>query len=70
MRKFLPVPPKTSFAITTPKLMPSATCQSGVSGGRVRANSTEVTKKPSLTSCLRTDAKRTSQKPPTMKVVR
>ena len=27
-----PVPPKTSFPITTPKLMPRATCQRGILG--------------------------------------
>ncbi|MNN80760.1 hypothetical protein D3C81_1975200 [compost metagenome] len=53
---------------TTPKLMPRATCQSGMLGGRVRAKSTEVTKKPSFTSWRRMEANSTSQKPPTMKV--
>ncbi|MNE79696.1 hypothetical protein D3C80_1762050 [compost metagenome] len=64
----MPVPPNTSLAITTPKLMPRATCHSGMLGGRIRANSTEVTKKPSLTSCLRIEANNTSQKPPTIKI--
>ena len=31
--KFLPVPPKTSLAMTTPNVIPSATCQSGVVAG-------------------------------------
>src|SRR5690554_7137566 len=64
-KKLRPVPPNTSLPITTPKVIPNATCQRGMVAGRVKANSTEVTKKPSLISCLRTDAKTTSQKPPT-----
>jgi hypothetical protein len=70
LRKFFPVPPNTSLPSTTPKLIPRATCHNGTDGGRVRANSTEVTKKPSLTSWRRMLANSTSQKPPTMKVVR
>ena len=60
----MPVPPKTSLPMTTPKLMPSATCHSGVVAGRIAAYKSEVTKKPSLTSWLRTPANRTSQNPP------
>ena len=48
--------------------MPSATSHSGMVGGSVSANSTDVTKKPSFTSCLRMVANSTSQKPPTAKV--
>ena len=66
--KFLPVPPNTSLPSTTPKLMPSATCHSGMVGGSVSENSTEVTKKPSLISWRRMVAKSPSQKPPTAKV--
>ncbi len=38
----------------TPKLMPSATCHSGMVGGSVSENSTEVTKKirPMMTETL------------------
>jgi hypothetical protein len=64
----LPVPPKTSLPTTTPKLMPSATCHSGMSGGSVNANRIDVTKKPSLTSCPRTAANRISHAMPTAKV--
>ena len=48
MTKFIPVPPKTSLAKMTPKLMPSAACHSGVVGGRISGNRMPVTKKPSL----------------------
>src|SRR5690554_7230999 len=44
-RKFLPVPPNTSLPITTPKVIPRATCHNGMVGGQMSANSTEVTKK-------------------------
>ncbi len=63
--KFMPVPPKTSFAITTPKLMPRAACHSGVVGGRISGNRMPVTKNPSFTSTLRTIANITSQVRPT-----
>ena len=49
-RKFFPVPPKTSFPITTPNAIPNATCHSGAEAGIVRAKSIELTKNPSLTS--------------------
>ena len=62
------MPPKTSLPTTTPKDIPTATCQSGIAGGRVRMKSSEVTRKPSLTSWLRTQAKSTSQKPPAARV--
>jgi hypothetical protein len=45
---FLPVPPKTSLPMTTPKLMPTATCHSGMVAGRISVYSSDVTKKPSL----------------------
>ncbi|OPZ06975.1 MAG: hypothetical protein BWZ10_02925 [candidate division BRC1 bacterium ADurb.BinA364] len=64
----MPVPPKTSLPITTPKLMPIATCQRGIVGGQISGKSIPVTKKPSFTSCFLTTAKRTSQAPPTAKV--
>src|SRR5690606_32015499 len=67
-RKLRPVPPNTSLPITTPKVIPKATCHNGMVGGKVNANNTEVTKNPSLTSCLRTVANSTSQKPPTINV--
>ena len=49
-KKFLPVPPKTSFPITNPKLIPKATCHKGASGGQHKANRTVVTKAPSFIS--------------------
>ncbi len=61
----MPVPPNTSFARITPKLIPSAACHSGVVGGRISGNRMPVTKKPSLTSTLRTIANSTSQLSPT-----
>ncbi|CSC09111.1 Uncharacterised protein [Vibrio cholerae] len=57
------------MATTTPKVIPSAACHRGRVGGTIRANRIEVTKKPSLTSCLRTIQNNTSQKPPTMNTV-
>ncbi len=63
--KFMPVPPNTSLPNTTPKLMASAACHNGVSGGQISGNSRPVTKKPSLTSSLRRTAKPTSQPRPT-----
>ena len=65
---FMPVPPKISLPMITPKAMPSATCHKGMVGGRTSGNSIPVTKNPSLISCLRTTAKRASQFPPTAKV--
>ena len=65
LMKFMPVPPKISFANTTPKLMPSAACHSGVVGGRISGKRMPVTKKPSFTSTLRTMANRTSHDRPT-----
>ena len=50
--------------MTTPKEIPTATCHSGMVGGRVRVNSMEVTRKPSLTSWFLTAANSVSQKPP------
>ncbi len=70
LMKFIPVPPKISLANTTPKLMPSAACHSGVVGGRISGNRMPVTKKPSLTSLLRTTANRTSHAMPTAIVTR
>jgi hypothetical protein len=64
LRKFIPVPPKISLPTTTPKEIPMATCQRGVVAGRIRGKSIQVTKNPSLTSCLRTMANNTSQRPP------
>jgi hypothetical protein len=64
-RTFIPVPPKTSLPITTPKLTPAATIHSGSVGGHVSGNSMPVTRNPSLISCFRTMAKRTSHTPPT-----
>jgi len=54
--------------MTTPKLMPSATCHSGVVAGSINEYRNDVTRKPSLTSWLRTLAKMTSQKPPAASV--
>ncbi len=64
----MPVPPNTSLASTTPKLMPSAACHSGVVGGSVSGNRMPVTKKPSFTSTLRTIANSTSHDRPTTMV--
>ena len=52
MRKFLPVPPNISFPITIPNVIPKAACHKGRSGGQLRANKTDDTKKPSLISCF------------------
>ena len=48
--KFLPTPPKTSFATTKPKVIPRAACHNGNVGGTINANKMVVTKKPSFTS--------------------
>ncbi len=64
--KFMPVPPKTSFATTTPKLMPSAASHRGSVGGQMSGKSMPVTKKPSFTSWRRTMAKSTSHAMPTV----
>ena len=67
LRMFIPVPPKISLPTTTPKAMPRATCQSGMSGGSVSGKSSEVTRNPSLISCFaRTAEKIASSVPPTM----
>ena len=50
----MPVPPKISLPTTTPNEMPSATCQSGMAGGRISGKSIPVTRKPSFSSCFRT----------------
>ena len=68
LRKFFPVPPKTSLPITIPKVMPMAACHKGKSGGQLRAKRIEDTKSPSLISCLRTTANKISHKIPTAKV--
>ena len=62
--KLRPVPPKISLATTTPKLMPRATCHSGIAGGSERGKIRLLTSRPSLTSSLRTMPNNTSQKPP------
>jgi len=53
-----------------PKLIPSATCQSGIVAGSVSANSIEVTRNPSLISWLRVAANSVSQNPPASIVTR
>jgi hypothetical protein len=63
-RKFMPVPPNTSLENTRPTTVPSATCQSGIVGGRISGISAPVTKNPSLTSCLRSTAKSSSMPSP------
>ena len=68
LRMLKPLPPKISLPTTTPKLMPSATCQSGTVGGRMSGKSIPVTRKPSLTSWRRMIAKSISHAPPTAKV--
>ena len=64
-KKFLPVPPKISLPMTTPKEMPMAACQRGIVGGRVKGKSMAVTKTPSLISCFLMVANRISQPNPT-----
>ena len=51
-----------------PNDTPSATCQSGMVGGRISGNSIPLTRNPSFTSCLRTEANSISQNPPTANV--
>ena len=48
--------------------MPRATCQSGIVAGKMREKSIPVTRKPSFSSCRRTQAKRTSQNQPARNV--
>ena len=67
-KKFLPVPPKTSLPITIPNVIPMAACHRGKSGGQLKANKIEDTNNPSFISCLRTTAKRISQRIPTANV--
>jgi len=55
--------------MNTPNAVPSATCQRGMVGGRVKGIRKPVTKKPSLISCPRITAKATSMAPPTAKQV-
>ena len=64
------MPPNISLATTIPKLIPTATCHSGASGGQHNANKTVVTKAPSLISCPLTIANTTSHAIPTIKVTR
>ena len=64
----MPVPPKISLPTTMPKEMPKATCHSGTVGGRTSGNSMPVTRKPSFSSCFRTTANSSSQRPPAAKV--
>jgi len=47
---FIPVPPKTSFPITTPNITATASIQSGVSIGTISGTNIPVTKYPSSTS--------------------
>ena len=69
-KKFFPVPPKISLATTIPKLIPTATCHNGASGGQQSAKRTVVTKAPSLISCPLTIAKTTSHNIPTINVTK
>ena len=62
---FMPVPPKISLPMTTPKEVAIASCHSGMVGGTISGTSRPVTRKPSLTSCLRTTANTASHTPPT-----
>ena len=55
--------------MTTPKTIPTAAIHSGVVAGNVRVNSMLVTKKPSLTSCPRTEANQISNTIPATKTV-
>jgi hypothetical protein len=64
----MPVPPKTSLARMTAKAVPSATCHSGIVGGRTSGMRNIVTRKPSLTSWRRRMAEPTSMAPPTAAV--
>ena len=48
---FIPVPPKTSLPMTTPKITATANIHSGVSIGTINGTNIPVTKYPSSTSC-------------------
>ena len=52
LKMFVPTPPKISFPIIIPKLVPINTCHKGTSGGIVSGINAQLTKKPSLTSCF------------------
>ena len=52
--------------ITNPKVIPSAACHKGISGGQLRENKTVDTKAPSFISCFLITAKTTSQPIPTI----
>ena len=55
--------------MTIPNVIPSAACQRGRSGGQLKANNTDDTKKPSLTSCFLMIANKISHEIPTKNVV-
>ena len=63
------MPPKISLPITIPNVIPKAACHKGRSGGQLRANKTEDTKKPSLISCFLIIANKISHDIPTKNVV-
>ena len=69
LRKFFPVPPKSSLPTTIPKAIPLAACHNGLSGGQLRENSTVETNAPSFISCLLIVANIASQAIPTTKTV-
>ena len=47
---FIPVPPKTSLPITTPKITATVSIQSGISIGTINGTNIPVTRYPSSTS--------------------
>ena len=65
---FIPTPPNISLPITIPNEVATATCQSGMDGGRVRGISAHVTKNPSEIGCFLTMPNSNSQKAPDIKV--
>ena len=62
---FIPVPPNTSFPITTPKTTATESIHNGVSMGTINGTNIPVTKYPSSTSCPLITAKMNSTSNPT-----
>ena len=65
---FIPTPPKISLPITIPKLVPIATCHSGMVAGNVKGIKAQVTRKPSEIGCRLTTANRISHMAPVANV--
>ena len=62
---FMPVPPKISLPMITPKVVATASCHQGMVGGTISAIRKPDTRNPSLTSWRRITANRNSQPSPT-----